>query len=207
MRAAAAMTGGFLAVACGVHARAQETQAEPSPAGPTPAQTSDRSRLGTSTTGGAGGAAGVRSRVRSGGAGCGPMTKGRHGGWRGRRSSRRAAGRWGRSACETRLVNVALNVVDAHGAPVGGFEKKDFAIFEDGKPQTIAVFEREATSPLSIVLAIDSSETVLTSERLEKEAAKHFVRAILREQDELDLMDFCRHGARDCAVYQPGEAH
>jgi hypothetical protein len=48
----------------------------------------------------------------------------------------------------TRLVNVALNVVDAHGAPVGGFEKKDFQVSEDGKPQTIAVFERDASSPL-----------------------------------------------------------
>jgi Ca-activated chloride channel homolog len=91
---------------------------------------------------------------------------------------------------QTRLVNVALNVVDPHGVPVGGFEQKDFELFEDGKPRPIAVFEREATSPLSIVLAIDSSETVLTSDRLEHEAAKHFVRAILREQDELDLMDF-----------------
>ena len=91
---------------------------------------------------------------------------------------------------ETRLVNVALNVVDAHGTPVGGFEKKDFELFENGKPQTIAVFDREATSPLSIVLAIDVSDTVLTSERLEKEAAKHFVQAILREQDELDVMEF-----------------
>ena len=40
------------------------------------------------------------------------------------------------------------------------------------------------------MLAIDSSETVLSSDRLEKEAAKHFVRAILRPQDEIDLMDF-----------------
>jgi Ca-activated chloride channel family protein len=91
---------------------------------------------------------------------------------------------------ETRLVNVALNVVDAHGAPVGGFEKQDFQLFEDGKAQNIAVFERESSSPLSIVLAIDVSETVLTSERLEREAAKHFARAILRPQDELDLMEF-----------------
>jgi Ca-activated chloride channel family protein len=90
----------------------------------------------------------------------------------------------------TRLVNVALNVVDSHGTPVGGFDKKDFQIFENGRPQPIAVFERQATSPLSIVLAIDSSETVLTSERLEREAAKRFIRAILRQQDELDLMDF-----------------
>ena len=91
---------------------------------------------------------------------------------------------------ETRLVNVALNVMDDKGSPVGGLGREDFAIFEDGKPQKIAVFEREATTPLSIVLAVDASESVLTSERLEKEAAKHFVNALLREQDELDLMEF-----------------
>ena len=99
-------------------------------------------------------------------------------------------GAMGTIRVDTRLVNVALNVVDAHGAPVGGFEKQDFRIFEDGKPRDIAVFEREASSPLSIVLAIDASETVMTSERLERDAAKHFVQAILRPQDELDLMDF-----------------
>lgn len=91
---------------------------------------------------------------------------------------------------ETRLVNVALNVVDSKGTPVGGLGRDDFEILEDGKPQKIAIFEREATTPLSIVLAIDASESVLTSERLEKEAAKHFVNALLREQDELDLMEF-----------------
>ena len=91
---------------------------------------------------------------------------------------------------ETRLVNVALNVMDAKGAPVAGLEKEDFEIREDGKLQKIAIFEKEATTPLSIVLAIDTSESVMTSERLEKEAAKHFVNALLREQDELDLMEF-----------------
>ena len=101
-----------------------------------------------------------------------------------------ADGEVGTLRVESRLVNIALNVVDAHGMPVGGFEQSDFRIFEDGKPQTIAVFDRESSSPLSIVLAIDSSETVLTSERLEREAAKHFVRAILRPQDELALVDF-----------------
>jgi Ca-activated chloride channel family protein len=91
---------------------------------------------------------------------------------------------------ETRLVNIALNVVDAKGAPVGGLGRDDFAISEDGKPQKIAVFEKEASTPLSIVLAIDTSETVLTNEHLEKEAAKHFVHALLRDQDELDVMEF-----------------
>ena len=87
-------------------------------------------------------------------------------------------------------MNVALNVMDAKGAPVGGLNREDFQIFEDGKPQEIRIFEREATTPLSIVLAIDTSESVMTSERLEKEAARHFVNALLREQDELDLMEF-----------------
>ena len=91
---------------------------------------------------------------------------------------------------ESRLVNIAVNVVDAKGAPVPGLGRGDFEIVEDGRLQKIAIFERESSTPLSIVLAIDASESVLRNERLEKDAAKHFVRALLRDQDELDLMDF-----------------
>jgi len=91
---------------------------------------------------------------------------------------------------ETRLVNVAVNVVDAHGAPVAGLTQADFQISEDGRPQKIAFFEKESSTPLSIVLAIDASESVMTNERQERDAARHFVDALLRDQDELDLMDF-----------------
>lgn len=91
---------------------------------------------------------------------------------------------------QTRLVNVAVNVVDAHGTPVAGLTQADFQISEDGKPQKISFFEKESSTPLSIVLAIDASESVLHDERLEKDAARHFVDALLRDQDELDLMDF-----------------
>ena len=91
---------------------------------------------------------------------------------------------------ETRLVNVAVNVVDKTGAPVGGLQKDDFEVTEDGKVQKIAYFERESSTPLSIVLAIDASESVLRNESIEKNAAKRFVNTLLREQDELDLMDF-----------------
>ena len=31
---------------------------------------------------------------------------------------------------ETRLVNIAVNVVDKTGAPVGGLKKEDFEIYE-----------------------------------------------------------------------------
>jgi Ca-activated chloride channel family protein len=91
---------------------------------------------------------------------------------------------------ETRLVNVPLNVVDEKGSPVGGLERDDFEILENGRAQKIAIFEKESAAPLSIVLSIDSSESVLRDERLERDAAKHFLRALIREQDEVDLMDF-----------------
>ncbi len=91
---------------------------------------------------------------------------------------------------ETRLVNVPVNVTDAQGAAVGGLTQVDFAIREDGKPQRIAVFEREAATPLSIVMAVDTSGSVLTQFRTEKDAARRFAKDILREQDEMDLISF-----------------
>jgi Ca-activated chloride channel homolog len=87
-------------------------------------------------------------------------------------------------------VNVALNVVDETGAPVGGLTRDDFEIVEDGKPQKIAIFDRESTTPLEIVIAIDASGSVLGDEHLEIQAAKKFVQSILRPQDGIDVMSF-----------------
>ena len=199
--------------------RAQETQAEPGPVTPAPKQSTGPQQSGSSQSGTqqigssqsgvqATGAQStqqqttapvVRRRVAHPNAGptepvdgplTGPGAAAQSTGVQPVGASRDRGIDAGTLRVEARLVNVAVNVVDAHGAPVGGFEKKDFALFEDGREQTVAVFEREATSPLSIVLAIDASETVVTSERLEREAAKHFVNAILRPQDEIDLMEF-----------------
>ena len=90
----------------------------------------------------------------------------------------------------SRLVTVAVNAVDAGGAPVGGLAQKDFKLFEDGKAQEIRFFDKESASPLSIVLAIDGSESLLRNERLEMQAARKFVTTLLRPQDELDVMEF-----------------
>jgi len=91
---------------------------------------------------------------------------------------------------ESRLVNVALNVVDETGAPVGGLTVDDFQLAEDGKLLKIAHFERESATPLKIVLAIDASGSVLIDEKLEEMAAKSFIQSILRQQDQMDLMSF-----------------
>jgi Ca-activated chloride channel family protein len=91
---------------------------------------------------------------------------------------------------QTRLVNIPLNVVDANDAPVSGLERGQFEIREDGKVQKLAIFEKESSTPLSIVLAIDSSESLISYHKLEREAGKRFVKALVRPQDEIDLMDF-----------------
>lgn len=91
---------------------------------------------------------------------------------------------------QTRLVNVPVNVEDEHGVAVPGLTKESFTLLEDGKPQKIAVFERQSETPLSIVMAIDTSESVLTQFRTEMDAAKRFIHTMLREQDEMDLISF-----------------
>ncbi len=89
-----------------------------------------------------------------------------------------------------KLVNVFTTVTDANGAPVGGLEKKDFKVYEDGVEQNIAVFARESALPLSIILGIDASLSTRKDLPLEIESAKRFSRAILRPQDGLSVMQF-----------------
>jgi len=89
-----------------------------------------------------------------------------------------------------KLVNVFTNVTDATGAIVGGLTKADFAVTEDGRPQQIAVFERQSELPLNLVLAIDTSGSVHKDLALEQEAARKFVHALLRGQDRISLMEF-----------------
>ncbi|QNI33635.1 VWA domain-containing protein [Alloacidobacterium dinghuense] len=91
---------------------------------------------------------------------------------------------------DVKLVNVFVNVTDANGTPVGGLIKDDFTLAEDGRPQKIAVFERQSEMPLSIVLAIDTSGSVNKDLAIEKHAAHAFVHSLLRPVDRLDLIDF-----------------
>jgi Ca-activated chloride channel family protein len=87
-----------------------------------------------------------------------------------------------------RLVNVFASVTDAHGAPVGNLNKDDFKVLEDGVPQTISVFDRESELPLSIVMAVDTSESTRRDVKLETLSAKKFVRSIvLRPVDRLSV--------------------
>ena len=89
-----------------------------------------------------------------------------------------------------KLVNVFATVVDQTGAPIGGLTKQDFTVFEDGKPQKIAVFTRESGLPLSIVLQVDTSLSTYKDLHLELESARRFAHTILRPVDALALFQF-----------------
>lgn len=91
---------------------------------------------------------------------------------------------------DVKLVDVFTSVTDAAGALIGGLSREDFAVSEDGHPQQIAVFERQSNLPLNLVLAIDTSGSVRKDISAERDAAKHFVRALARPQDEISLLEF-----------------
>jgi Ca-activated chloride channel homolog len=91
---------------------------------------------------------------------------------------------------DTKLVAVYTNVTDRTGAIVGGLTKDDFKISEDGRPQEIAVFERESEQPLALTLAIDTSGSTFKDRGLETDASKRFIHALLRQQDQMSLLEF-----------------
>ena len=94
---------------------------------------------------------------------------------------------------DVRLVSVFVNVIDQNGAIVSGLTREDFALAEDGRPQRIAVFERQSDLPLNLTLAIDTSGSVHKDMAEEADAAKRFAHALLRPQDQMSLL----HGSTD----------
>jgi Ca-activated chloride channel homolog len=91
---------------------------------------------------------------------------------------------------DVKLVNVYVTVTDAHGGPVGGLKRENFTIQEDGKDQTIAVFDKESAAPISIALAIDTSLSTRHDLPLEQASAKRFAKDILRPVDALSVFGF-----------------
>jgi Ca-activated chloride channel family protein len=91
---------------------------------------------------------------------------------------------------DVKLVNVYVTVTDAHGGPVAGLKKENFTVQEDGRDQTISVFDKESAAPLSIALAIDTSLSTRHDLPLEQASAKRFAHAILRPVDALSVFSF-----------------
>lgn len=88
------------------------------------------------------------------------------------------------------LVNVPVTVIGASGDAVRGLRAQDFTLTEDGRPETIRLFQQDASRPLAIVLAMDTSLSVHKDLALEKQAADQFVHSLLRPADRVELLAF-----------------
>jgi Ca-activated chloride channel homolog len=91
---------------------------------------------------------------------------------------------------DVKLVNIFVNVTDKTGAIVGQLTQDDFKVFEDGRPQKIAHFERQSEMPLNLTLAIDTSSSTFKDRGIEQQAAKKFVSALIRTQDRMSVIQF-----------------
>jgi len=92
------------------------------------------------------------------------------------------------SSVSAHAVGLAPIVTDEKGHPVQGLTVKDFAVFEDGKPQQIDTFEA-ADSALCAILVLDISESMTPKLEDARRAAHAFVSA-LKPDDEIGLYTF-----------------
>ena len=91
---------------------------------------------------------------------------------------------------ESKIVTVFATVHDKHGQLVANLTKDDFAVDEDGKPQTISYFARENDLPLIAGLLVDTS---LSQRRVlddEVDASYTFLDHVLREKDKAFVLHF-----------------
>jgi len=91
---------------------------------------------------------------------------------------------------DVKLVSIFVNVTDKNGSIVGGLSQDDFKITEDGRPQSIRLFERQSEMPLNLTLAIDTSSSTYKDRAIEQQAAKRFVHALIRPQDQMSVLQF-----------------
>jgi len=82
---------------------------------------------------------------------------------------------------EVKVVNVLATVRDKHGAIVPNLGKYDFALEEDGRPQTITYFAKETDLPLSLGLLVDTSGSQRRVLDQERSASHSFIDDMLRE--------------------------
>jgi VWFA-related protein len=88
------------------------------------------------------------------------------------------------------VVQLFFNVKDKKGVLIPNLNKDDFAIAEDGKPQTIKYFTAESNLPLTLGILIDSSGSQQRVLDMEKEVGGAFLKQILRNNDEAFVIGF-----------------
>ena len=88
------------------------------------------------------------------------------------------------------VVALTVTVTGEGGKYVSGLSASDFTVVEEGRPQAVSFFQREA-SPLAVSLLIDSSGSMQHELPRAQQAASAFI-SRLREGDLAQVVDFDR---------------
>src|SRR5438105_2527681 len=78
----------------------------------------------------------------------------------------------------TRLVSIFATVIDADRRLVPNLTENDFEVFDNDKPQPIAVFNNEV-QPITVMVMLDTSLSMTGSISLLRQAAEQFVLRLL----------------------------
>ena len=78
---------------------------------------------------------------------------------------------------EVSLVTVPVSVMDRNGKFVEGLGLSDFTLLEDDQPQTVVHFDRDPT-PVSLAVALDSSESMKGTLWSAQKAANDFIASL-----------------------------
>jgi Ca-activated chloride channel family protein len=92
-----------------------------------------------------------------------------------------------RISITTNLVTVVTSVASPAGALSSTLEREDFEVLEDGVPQEIVNFARDAEMPLRMVMLFDTSSSVAQRIGFERRAAARFFERVMRPQDKAAL--------------------
>jgi VWFA-related protein len=88
------------------------------------------------------------------------------------------------------VVQLFFNVKDKKGGLIPSLTKDNFAVFEDGKPQTIKYFAAESNLPLTLGILIDASGSQARVLDMEKEVGGSFLGQILTDKDMAFVLSF-----------------
>ena len=92
-----------------------------------------------------------------------------------------------------KVVTMAVTVRDKHGAIVPNLTKNDFALVEDGRPQTIKYFNPDKDLPLNLGLLVDTSMSQRKALDDERSGSQHFLDQMLTDpKDRAFLIQFDR---------------
>lgn len=93
-------------------------------------------------------------------------------------------------------LKVSVNVVNVYAVVrekkrlIPDLNRDDFEVTEDDVPQEVRYFSRQADTPLTLVLAVDTSPSQQRVLAGEQQASKQFASQVLRPKDEFAIIHF-----------------